>query len=118
MNICLACHKKLVPIGTSRKNGKNHADWRNRQYHKACWKELNWYDDFVYFDIDIKRKDEARKLGARWDSEKKLWYAINNAVESNLIQNKFRRHTKGTAKTKIEGNQLINLFKEIIYSDT
>ncbi len=35
---CLKCHKPLKSIGTSRKNGKPHADWDTREYHKCCWK--------------------------------------------------------------------------------
>ena len=36
---CVMCNKKLVLIGTSRKNGvKHHKDWNNRKYHKQCWK--------------------------------------------------------------------------------
>jgi ribosomal protein L28 len=34
---CELCGKVLVPIGTSRKNGKSHRDWNTRQYHKKCW---------------------------------------------------------------------------------
>lgn len=36
---CLHCGKPLVAIGNARKNGKNHKDWHNRDYHKKCWKE-------------------------------------------------------------------------------
>lgn len=34
---CEFCNKKLVSIGHKRKNGKNHADWADRKYHKKCW---------------------------------------------------------------------------------
>ena len=35
--VCLACHKKLVPIGRARKNGaQHHNDWSSRKYHKMC----------------------------------------------------------------------------------
>lgn len=39
-NHCLHCQKKLVPIGSARKNGKNHCDWPTRQYHKKCWNTI------------------------------------------------------------------------------
>ena len=33
------CNKKLVLIGTARKNGvKHHGDWKSRKFHKQCWK--------------------------------------------------------------------------------
>lgn len=38
---CSKCGKKLVPIGTSRKNGASHNDWDSRKLHKKCWLELN-----------------------------------------------------------------------------
>lgn len=38
--MCLHCGKKLVPIGRSRANGKDHDDWDEREYHKKCWKLL------------------------------------------------------------------------------
>ena len=31
-------------IGNSRKNGKCHKDWKNREYHKKCWKELFFFN--------------------------------------------------------------------------
>lgn len=35
---CLRCKRKLVPIGSARKNGANHKDWNTRKYHKGCYK--------------------------------------------------------------------------------
>ncbi len=37
-HICRDCLKKLVPIGTSRRNGAWHNDWDDRLLHKQCWK--------------------------------------------------------------------------------
>jgi hypothetical protein len=36
-NICIECGKVLVPVGTSRSNGKSHDDWPSRKMHKKCW---------------------------------------------------------------------------------
>jgi len=33
---CELCEKRLVPIGQSRKNGKDHRDWDSRRFHKKC----------------------------------------------------------------------------------
>lgn len=38
--LCLSCGKGMAPIGYARANGKCHADWGSREYHKSCWKEL------------------------------------------------------------------------------
>ena len=43
--LCFSCMKRLVSIGTSRKNGKrSHKDWNTREFHKKCWKDLFTYD--------------------------------------------------------------------------
>lgn len=39
-NCCLACNRVLVPIGRKRLNGTiTHDDWKDRKYHKKCFKE-------------------------------------------------------------------------------
>ena len=38
--ICIECGGTLQPIGTSRTNGRPHADWDTRKLHKKCWKLL------------------------------------------------------------------------------
>lgn len=38
--LCHWCGGKLVPIGHSRMNGRNHNDWDRRRLHKKCW--LEW----------------------------------------------------------------------------
>jgi hypothetical protein len=40
-NLCRVCFRPLVPVGSARANGKAHADWGGRQYHKQCWRELD-----------------------------------------------------------------------------
>jgi hypothetical protein len=37
---CEHCSRALRPIGYSRLNGKDHADWDTRTLHKKCWLEL------------------------------------------------------------------------------
>ena len=39
--VCTHCGKHLQAIGTSRKNGKPHRDWKTRRMHKKCWKLTN-----------------------------------------------------------------------------
>jgi hypothetical protein len=39
---CEFCNKPLVAIGSGRKNGKAHADWATRKYHKKCWKVVQF----------------------------------------------------------------------------
>ena len=35
----------------------------------------------IYLNVPYKEKDEAKSLGAKWDSDKKLWYCYNNSEE-------------------------------------
>ena len=37
---CFSCGRHLVAVGTSRENGKCHADWGWRKLHKKCYREL------------------------------------------------------------------------------
>jgi len=34
---CGHCGRKLIPIGSSRKNGGTTTDWEKRKFHKKCW---------------------------------------------------------------------------------
>jgi hypothetical protein len=34
---CIECYGTLVAVGTTRKNGKKHADWDERRLHKKCY---------------------------------------------------------------------------------
>lgn len=38
--ICNSCGRHLVTIGNDRKNGAPYNDWKNREYHIKCFKEL------------------------------------------------------------------------------
>ncbi len=50
---CWHCGGKLVPVGTSRRNGFKHDDWGGRYLHKKCWKELRYrQEDHPYFSDD------------------------------------------------------------------
>lgn len=45
-------------------------------------------DGNIYFDIPYKSKDEAKKMGARWDNIKKNWYiASSNPNLENFEKN-------------------------------
>ena len=42
-----------------------------------------------YFNISYEKKDDAKKLGAKFDFENKCWYAPDETVKAALIQNNF-----------------------------
>lgn len=79
---CYMCNVRLVPIGDSRKGGACHSDWPSRQFHKKCWREMDdddkadyYYDRRVYIVVGYKDKDRAKDSGAKWDPDRKLWFA-------------------------------------------
>ena len=41
--------------------------------------KLLWHEDYVYLDVPFNEKDEAVKLGARWDDVAKSWCFKNDA---------------------------------------
>lgn len=42
--VCWKCSGRLVPIGTSRANGRSHDDWDERRFHKTCWIRMQQED--------------------------------------------------------------------------
>ncbi len=42
----------------------------------------------VYLNVSYAYKEDAKSMGARWDTEKKIWYAPSNTViYADLIKN-------------------------------
>lgn len=40
----------------------------------------------TYFIVPYKQKDDAKKLGAKWDGNKKLWYVDNTNKKNKLLE--------------------------------
>jgi hypothetical protein len=38
--LCLSCSKYMPPVGASRENGAGHDDWKDRAFHKQCYRQL------------------------------------------------------------------------------
>jgi hypothetical protein len=53
---CAHCHRRLVPVGDGRLNGRAHGDWNSRRYHKKCWKILK---DEGAFDSSSEEEEES-----------------------------------------------------------
>ena len=45
----------------------------------------------VYIESSYKEKEEIKKLGGRWDSEKKLWFYTYTSKNSEKMINKFSK---------------------------
>jgi hypothetical protein len=48
------------------------------------------YNDRIYLNVPYDKKDDAKKLGAWWDSDKKLWYAPNKYLHKLI--NKYKKN--------------------------
>ena len=64
----------------------------------------------LYFDISYAKKDDAKKLGAWFDGEKKCWFAPNQRVAESLANNNFR------PKKIKEVKELSGIFKGLVYN--
>lgn len=58
----------------------------NQKLHDFHQKEHQYNQQFqrVYLNVDFDMKDIAKSLGAKWDLDKKIWYAPNQSFK-NLI---------------------------------
>ena len=43
----------------------------------------------IYLNVPYSNKDEAKKLGSRWDAEKKKWYIFDDNKEKEVLLKKF-----------------------------
>ena len=43
----------------------------------------------VYLNVSYDNKDDAKLLGAKWNPEKKKWYALNNSAEYTALIEKY-----------------------------
>ena len=43
----------------------------------------------IYLNVLFSQKDEAKKLGAKWDSKNKKWFTDNNNKNKQLLLNKY-----------------------------
>jgi hypothetical protein len=65
-------------------------------YGGVCKKEsCSSYEDvlakyfFVYLNVPFAKKEEAKALGAKWDSEKKKWYIEKDSKQLSVALSKF-----------------------------
>lgn len=62
-----------------------------REYLKNKMKKMNDMTlNRIYLSCDYKDKDDLKKMGGRWDANKKLWYIDKYNENKNQILNKYR----------------------------
>jgi hypothetical protein len=79
-NTCNDCRNLEEQIERKEKCNREQEEHR-KQYERDQQKRKEKYEkelkDRIYLCVNYDKKDEAKQLGAKWDSEKKLWYAPN-----------------------------------------
>ena len=50
-----------------------------------------YYGKKVYLNVPFNRKDEAKGLGAEWDSAAKKWFSFSNFPKLLQLEKRFRR---------------------------
>jgi len=62
-----------------------------REYLKSKLQKLNELIlNRIYLVCEYEDKDYLKKLGGRWDRERKMWYIDNNNVNKNIILEKYK----------------------------
>lgn len=57
-------------------------------YDQMCEK---YYGAKIYLRVPFSRKDDAKGLGAKWDSAEKKWFTFTASPERRRIEQSFRR---------------------------
>ena len=54
-----------------------------RTIHTTLNKQKDTIDlsDVIYLNVPFELKDDAKKLGAKWDFKNRKWYAVNNTYD-------------------------------------
>ena len=71
-------------------NPQKHYENYNKyiDYFQDIWLNFDYslFDDKIYLQVSYNNKDIAKKLGAKWDVNKKLWYSPDNTYTDLLNQ--------------------------------
>ncbi|MFK5948981.1 MAG: DUF5710 domain-containing protein [Methylococcales bacterium] len=63
----------------------------------------------IYLNVPYSQKDEAKALGAKWDANKKRWYASNNLDDSLFKKWKQSASTAQVSKTKPSSKTVLGI---------
>jgi len=85
---CMAKKCKLCITPLVYKSGGNYPVNTNKKcdgYCKTCFKKIKEEAARIYLTVKYEDKDDAKSMGAKWDSNKKMWYAPS-AIYDALIK--------------------------------
>ena len=80
--------KMAKPLETFDRRGDLEANEYNFFYGQMCEK---YFGKKIYLRVLFSRKDEAKNLGAKWDSTAKKWFCFSSSPDLPQIEKKFAR---------------------------
>ena len=80
--------KMAKPLETFDRRGDPDAKGYEYFYDQMCEK---YYGEKVYLTVPFHRKDEAKGLGAEWDSVAKKWFTFTSSPNLRRLEECFRR---------------------------
>jgi predicted GIY-YIG superfamily endonuclease len=57
----------------------------------CCYRRTSPLSRRIYLSVPYSRKDESKKLGAKWDSDKKKWFAPDDSFKELIETFKFQQ---------------------------
>ncbi|MDX2496201.1 MAG: DUF5710 domain-containing protein [Desulfuromusa sp.] len=80
--------KMATPMETFDRRGDPEAKGYEYFYDQMCEK---YHGKKIYLRVPFNRKDEAKGLGAEWDSAAKKWFAFTDSPHLRRLEECFRR---------------------------
>ena len=80
--------KMAKPMETFDWRGDLEAKGHGFLYDQMCDK---YYGKKIYLRVPFTRRDEAKSLGAKWDSAAKKWFSFSSSPDLRRIEECFRR---------------------------
>jgi Domain of unknown function (DUF5710) len=80
--------KMAKPTETFDRRGDGEAPGYRFFYDQMCEK---YYGKKVYLRVPFNRRDEAKNLGAKWDSAAKKWFSFSSSPDLQRIEKCFYR---------------------------
>ena len=80
--------KMAKPMEIFDRRGDGEAKGYGFFYDQMCEK---YYGKKIYLRVPFNRKDEAKSLGAKWDSAAKKWFSFSSSSDLQRIEERFCR---------------------------
>ena len=93
---------------------KNQIIQNDKQLKMDIPDSQNLYSEKTYLAVPYSEKDQAKKLGAKWDRKEKSWYAPKGSLVNNFKAWSIIKQEQKLQNTPISAQEVISSFKEAI----